>query len=235
VHPFDRVHHTDTGGLIPRAELLTGHANDAHLTAYYAVAPSILNRLLDLWLASHPPYEIDRYTFLDVGAGKGRALLTAAQHPFLEATGIELNPTLAAIARNNIRRFEASESAQPLAPLSLLEGDALEVPLPSSPTVAFLFHPFEAPVLRRFLARVQQHFAAGPFERSRFDLLYVNTEHGDVIDREPGFRRLFHGLVPMSAEDHLADLAEIEGQQEYGSTGDEICAIYRLDGSRATR
>jgi SAM-dependent methyltransferase len=230
VHPFDRVYGTDTGGLIPRAQLLTGHPNDAHLTAYYAVAPSILDRLIDLWLRTNPPFAIDRYTFLDVGAGKGRALLTASLHPFHAATGIELNPGLAAIARDNLRRFTQSDDAQPLAPLTLLEGDALEVPLPETPTVAFLFHPFEAPVLWRFLARVQQHFAVASGRSSRFDLLYVNAEHFSVLDRDPAFTRVFFGMVPMSAEDHLADLAEIEGQTEYGSTGDELCAIYRLSG-----
>jgi hypothetical protein len=49
-----------------------------------------------------------------------------------------------------------------------------------------------------------------------------------VLDESPGFTSLFQGIVPMSTADHLADLAEIAEQKEYGSTGDEICAIYRL-------
>jgi SAM-dependent methyltransferase len=227
VHPFDRLHGTDTGGLIPRSGLLTGHANDLHITAYYAVAQSILDALVELWLQSSPPYEIDRYTFLDVGAGKGRALLCASLHPFRQAVGVELNPALAAIARANIRAFESSANASPLAPITLLEADALEAPLPSTPTVAFMFHPFEAPVLRRFVARVEQHYAERP---GSFDLLYVNAEHASVLDRNPAFTRLFHGLVPMSADDHAADLAEIAEQQEYGSTGDELCTIFRFTG-----
>jgi len=227
IHPFDRLHHTDTGGLIPRTGLLTGHPNDLHITAYYAVAPSILDTLIDLWLLSSPPYDIDRYTFLDIGAGKGRALLTAALHPFRAVVGIELNPTLAAIARANIRLFEHSPNAAPLAPITLLEADALEAPLPSTPTLAFMFHPFEAPVLRRFLARVQQHYADRP---GAFDLLYVNAEHAAVLDRNPAFTRLFNGMVPMSPEDHFADLAEIAEQKEYGSTGDELCTIFRFTG-----
>jgi SAM-dependent methyltransferase len=230
MHPFDRLHGTDTGGLIPRSALLTGHPNDLHITAYYAVAPSILDTLVDLWLKTSPPFDIDRYTFLDVGAGKGRALLTAALHPFRQAVGIELNPTLAAIARNNIRLFEASANASPLAPISLIEGDALEAPLPATPTVAFLFHPFEAPVLRRFLARAQQHFAQRP---GSFDVLYVNAEHASVLDRNRAFTRLFNGMVPMSPDDHLADLAEIAEQKEYGSTGDELCTIFRFTGQPA--
>jgi hypothetical protein len=36
----------------------------------------------------------------------------------------------------------------------------------------------------------------------------------------------------MSAADHLADLAEIATQTEYGSTGDEQCTIYRFTGTR---
>ena len=34
----------------------------------------------------------------------------------------------------------------------------------------------------------------------------------------------------MSPEDHTADLAAIAQQEDYGSTGDEQCAIYRYTG-----
>ena len=115
----------------------------------------------------------------------------------------------------------------PLGGITLLEADALEAPLPSTPTLAFMFHPFEAPVLRHFLARVQQHYAQRP---GSFDLLYVNAEHASVLDRNPAFNRLFNGMVPMSPADHLADLAEIAEQKEYGSTGDEFCTIFRFTG-----
>ncbi len=229
VHPFDRLYGTDTGGLIPGVTLKIGHANDAHITAYYAIAGSILDGMVSLWLQSQPLYEIDLYTFLDVGAGKGRALLCASLHPFRQAVGIEMNPTLAEIARKNIRIFEDSPNASPLAPMTLLEADALEAPLPSTPTLAFMFHPFEAPVLRRFLARVEQHYADRP---GSFDLLYVNAEHASVLDRNPAFTRMFNGMVPMSSEDHLADLAEIAEQKEYGSTGDEFCTIFRFTGRK---
>lgn len=227
VHPFDQLHGTDTGGLIPGPKLVTGHPNDAYVTAYYAVAPSILNRLLDLWQQTPPPLPIDRYTLLDVGAGKGRAILTAAEHPFRQVVGIELNPRLAAVARANMAAFADSPNASPLAPITLLEGDALEVPLPDGPTVALLFHPFEIPVLRKFIYRLEQHFAD---HAGQLDLLYVNAEHDHIIVRNMAFTRLFNGMVPMSPEDHLADRAEIAEQKEYGSTGDEFCTIFRFTG-----
>ena len=227
-HPFDVLHGTDTGGLIPAGRLLTGHPSDKHVTAYYGVAPSILRELLDLWLnRTSPPFPIDRYTFLDIGAGKGRAMLVAAEFPFDEVLGVELNPTLAAIARNNIDLATAREAGQLLSPIRLIEADALTLTFPASPTLAFLFHPFEAPLLRKLLRRIETQFAARPRE---LDLLYVNAEHAPVLDRHPAFRNLWQGPVPMSTEDHIADLREIAEQHEYGSTGDEQCAIYRYTG-----
>ena len=232
VHPFDRLCGTDTGGLIPGRDLATGHPSDAHTTAYYAIAPSILNNLIRVWQQrTHPTLSIERYTFLDVGAGKGRAMLIAAQHPFAEVIGVELNPSLATIARLNMQAFLECGAARLLAPVRLLEGDALEVALPEAPTVAMLFHPFEAPLVRRFLERLKEHFSMHP---APFDLLYVNAEHEDVIGRHPAFTRVFTSMIPMSAEDHVADLAEIAGQAEYGSTGDEFCAIFRFTGGSAT-
>lgn len=220
VHPFDRVWHTDTGGLIPREALLTGHASDQHLTAYYAVAPSILHALIDLWLQTPPALPIDRYTFLDLGAGKGRALMSAALHPFHAAVGIEINPGLAAICRRNLSLFQ--QAAPVLTEASLQGGDVLEAALPAGPLLVFLFNPFEAPLLRGVLERLVTECVAWPI-----DLLYVNAEHLPVLEESGHFTRLFAGQVAMSSADHVADLAEIANQTEYGSTGDEFCALYR--------
>ena len=51
-----------------------------------------------------------------------------------------------------------------------------------------------------------------------------------MLENHPAFTLLWHDHVPMSPEDHAADLEAIAQQQEYGSTGDEICAIYRYTG-----
>ncbi len=62
------------------------------------------------------------------------------------------------------------------------------------------------------------------------DLIYVNAECVDVLDRNPAFAQLFLDHVKMSPEDHAADIEAIARQKEYGSTGDEECAIYRYTG-----
>lgn len=231
IHPFDQIHGVDTSGLVPAANLITGHPNDEHVTAYYGVAPSILRILIELWRETPPPYPIHSYTFVDIGAGKGRAMLVASELPFHKVVGIELNPALSNTAQQNLYHWIQSHStdttAPRLAPIQLLEQDALTFDFPSTPTLVFLFHPFEAPVLKQLLGRVETQFAKRP---GTLDILYVNAECRTVLDKHPAFTRFFIGPIAMSSEDHAADLAAIAQQEEYGSTGDEECAIYRYTG-----
>ncbi|MGP8258517.1 MAG: class I SAM-dependent methyltransferase [Acidobacteriaceae bacterium] len=231
VHPFDQMHGVHTSGLVPGTHLVSGHANDEYMTAYYGVAPSILRALIGAWRETVPPHPIHSYTFIDVGAGKGRAVLVASEYRFRKVVGIELNPELAATAQQNVEHWTRTHREDPtaalLAPIELYEQDALDFELPQTPTVLFLFHPFEAPVLKQLLRRIETQFANRP---GTLDLLYVNAECANVIDRNPAFTQLFRENVPMSPEDHAADLEAIARQKEYGSTGDEECAIYRYTG-----
>ena len=226
VHPFDTLHGTDTSGLLPGTEIAVGTGiPPKDLTAYYGVAPSILNALIDLWLHKCTPLQpIEKTVFLDVGAGKGRAMLLASRHPFLRVEGIELNPQLAAIAARNIAIWRNDPHAEALAPLQLHHADATRHPLPPDPTLAYFFHPFEGKLLRRFLRHVQASLRKHP---RPFDLAYVNAEHDSLLDNDPGLQKLWTGRIPMSPDDHVADLEAIAQQIEYGSTGEELCAVYR--------
>lgn len=229
VHPFDARHGTETSGLLPGKWIQRGtDAKLAELTAYYGIAPSILEGVVDHWLQRcDPRASIEHFTFLDVGAGKGRAVMLASQFPFASVEGIELNQDLAELARKNVAIWLADATATPLAPITIHHADATKYPLPKGPTLAFLFHPFEDPVLKRFLRHVETHLTR---HRHPFDLLYVNAEHGSILDRHPAWKQLWEGRISMSAADHVADLEAIAQQKEYGSTGDELCAIYRYVG-----
>lgn len=231
VHPFDATHGVETGGLIPAGDLLTGHSSDAFVTAYYGVAPSIVTNLVELWLHTGPVYPMKRYTFVDIGAGKGRAMLVASELPFKQVIGVELNPGMAEVAQRNIIHWVGSREADPTArrhaPVKLVEQDALEFNFPKTPCVAFLFHPFEAPLMKKLLGRMEKQFAG---RAGDLDVLYVNAECAAVFDANPAFRKLWFGMVKMSPEDHAADKAAIALQKAYGSTGNEECGIYRFVG-----
>jgi SAM-dependent methyltransferase len=232
VHTFDRLYGTDTSGLIAGRVIARGtSAKVAELTAYYGVAPSILSGLLDRWLQElRPQAPIEKTVFYDVGAGKGRACLLASRYPFLRVEGIELSPALASIANANAELW--SRTTEALAPIALHHGDATLHTLPAEPTLAFLFHPFELPLLRRFLRHIERSRAV---TSAPLDLIYANAEHDSFLDHHPAFTRLWMGRVPMSPADHLADLEAIALQKEYGSTGDELCAIYRFHPRKASK
>lgn len=231
IHPFDQIHGTDTSGLVPARDLVTGHPNDEHVTAYYAVAPSILRSLVERWRTTPPPHHMTDYTFLDMGAGKGRAVLLASEFPFRKVIGVELNAAMASIAEANVARWRRNHASDPtapaIAPVEIIHDDALNVPLPQTPTVIFLFHPFEDPVVQALLRHIESAFIG---RAGDLDILYVNAEHGSTLNRHPAFHLLWQGQIPMTPEDHAADLEAIALQTEYGSTGDELCAIYRYIG-----
>lgn len=226
-HPFDLEFGVRTSGLIAGRHLVSGNPNDRHSTAYYGIAPSVFRSMLVRWRRCRPAAHLDEFTFVDLGAGMGRAVLLAAEYPFRAAIGVELHPTLARIARRNMAVWRASGRAR--APMRLVCADAAEFDPPPGPCVAFLFNPFGGPVLRRVLARWIRVFAA---RESQFDMLYVNNEQENSIRRLSGFTLLFRGQVRRSHADMLADrrILTCQPDGEYAATPWEDCSIYRWTG-----
>lgn len=226
-HPFDLEFGVRTSGLVAGRHLGSGQRNDRHVTAYYAVAPSVFQSIIVRWRQCRPLAPIDQYTFIDLGAGMGRALLLASAYPFRAVVGVEIHPTLARIARKNLALWRALQKTR--APMRVFCRDASAFPLPSGPCVVFLFNPFGAPVLRRLLRAWKQSFADRP---GQLDILYVNNEQENVLRREPGFERLYHGQIRRSHADAVADRKILRSQPgaEYAAPGWEDCSIYRWIG-----
>jgi hypothetical protein len=157
----------------------------------------------------------------------GRAMLLAAELPFRQVVGVELNPTLARIARRNLADWRASGRAR--TPMKLVCGDAVEFPLPEGPCLAFLFNPFGAPVMRRLLAAWRKVLVGRAGE---LDLIYVNNEQERELEQQAGFARLFLGHVRRSRADAIADHRILGNQPdgEYASANYEDCSMWRWVG-----
>ena len=231
-HPFDAEHGVQTSGLIPSRYLKTGHAHDRHSTAYFGVAPSVFRALVRRWQRTPPSNPIESFTFIDVGAGMGRAILLAGEYPFRRVIGIELNPHLTKIAQRNLKTWRAT--GRPITPIQIIEGDVVEAAIPRGPCLVFLFNPFGATVMRRLLGRLAKTFAKCP---GQLDLLYVNNEQDQVIERQPGFTRLFRGQEQRSRADAIADHRIMANQPdgEYAATNYEDCSMWRWTGQIANR
>ena len=247
LHAFDREHGTDTGRLILGHNLWSGQKHDRHITAYHGTAPSVFSQIMELWLETRPPHALREYSFLDIGAGKGRAMLLASEFAFHQIIGVEMNPALAAIARRNLEVWQKKRdalnelllknrqllsgrrrwiTAKPSQSIRLLEADATELEYPDGPCLVYLFNPFREVVMRRLLRNLERQFARRPGE---LDILYVNHECRDVLREHAGFSELWSGSVPLTAEDAAADHATIvrDAKDLFESTSDEVCSIWR--------
>jgi predicted RNA methylase len=230
-HPFDLEFGVRTSGLVAGRHLGSGHRHDRHVTAYYAVTPSVFQGIIVRWRQCRPLAPIDACTFVDLGAGMGRAMLLAAAYPFRKVVGVELHPALTRIARRNLALWRAAKRTR--VPMCMHCRDAADFPLPAGPCIAFLFNPFGAPVLRRIL----RSWTRTLVERaSQLDILYVNNEQDSVLAAEPGFERAFTGAVRRSPADTAADRTILTSQLdgEYAATAWEDCSIYRWVGKAAS-
>lgn len=231
-HPFDRTTGLDTGGLIHGDHLRSGHPHDRYSVSYYATAPSLVKAMLDRWLETPGRLPLENYTFIDMGSGKGRAVLVASKLPFRKCIGVELNPELNAIAAQNFAAWHQSGSAR--SPLEAVCHDATEFEFPAGPGLVYLFNPFAANVLALLLDHIAESFARRP---GLLDLLYVNAEFRFLLDQHPGFTPLWQMPAQMSAEDAAADLlhqVDASGNRPYSEEAQEPCAAWRFTGTSNT-
>jgi SAM-dependent methyltransferase len=211
-HEFDRQYGVDTSGLVWGVDLKTGSRSDAWNTAYYGIGPSVFHHVI-----AQVPESLRRSaTFIDLGCGKGRAVLLASQYPFAQVIGVEIAPRLHQIAVENVARYTAIRLAdvRDVAPMQVLLEDAANYRFPSGPLVVYLYHPFCRPVLEKVLRNLGRSLAQEPRDAA---VIYINHELRDALDRAPYLQQVWSATVAMDASDRLAD--------RVGSSAED-CAVY---------
>jgi SAM-dependent methyltransferase len=106
--------------------------------------------------------EYARYTFIDLGSGKGRTLLMASEYPFRKVVGIELLPALHRVAEENIRKFESGRRRCPV--VESVCADACDFAFPPEPLVLYLFNPLPEAGLQRAMKNLRDSLAQHPRE-----------------------------------------------------------------------
>jgi SAM-dependent methyltransferase len=188
IHPFDRSHGTDTSGFVSPTALPESDGARVHAVCYAGSQPSLVR----LALTALPALEA--CTFVDLGCGKGRALLVASEFPFRDILGVELSAPLARIARRNsvlIARRHPQRTA-----ISVIVADASVFPLPAGDLVLYLYHPFDARLVARVVEGVEAALAA---QRRCVYVVYYNPVAGHCFDASPRLRRRFARTLPHAA------------------------------------
>jgi SAM-dependent methyltransferase len=208
IHPFDRQFGVDTSELIPAEELSSGKPRDLYNAGYFGVAPSVLRQILD-----RLPLDFEEHTFIDLGSGKGRALLIASEYPFGAIVGVELSPKLHAIAVDNLARCRGL--AQRCRNVRSIEGDATEFIFPSGPLVIYLWNPFEGPVFASVLANLEAALRREP--RPVF-VVYIQPDLESMLESSRFWQKMWREELPMSEEDYAAHAFPSRV---------EICSVFR--------
>jgi SAM-dependent methyltransferase len=161
-----------TRGLVENGPVLRASAcGDGH--PYQAVPVRKFRRIL----AAAPVVPADS-TFLDLGAGRGRALLLAAEAGFRDVVGVELDPALAADAERNLTRYARGRGVAG----SVRCQDAADVVVPDGPLLVFVYNSFGPRTLRRVLDRLEDSSCTDP---RPLLLAYHNPVHADVVEERP--------------------------------------------------
>ncbi len=175
---FDRRHNVTTHAVLFLSDLDPEAYGEArsHATHYEGVPILEFRALLD----ALPDEAVRDSTFVDVGAGMGRAVLIARERPFKAILGIELSPALHAIATENLA--SATGLAVRCRDVRLVCSDARRAHYPRGDLVVFLYNPFDAEVLDVVLDRLAEREG-----RTREWILYHTPEHAARIEAR-GYR-----------------------------------------------
>ena len=176
---FDRRFGVDTAG--GRGHVGAGDddesaGNNAYMPTPVRTIRSILAQL---------PLRAQEFAFVDFGAGKGRAMLVAAEFPFKRVIGVERSPALVAAARRNILVY--SNAAQQCFDIEAHCIDAAAYELPPEPCVIFLYNPFDHQVMKRVVANVRRAFESKP---RPFYVVYCHPRHGRLFAALPFMHRI---------------------------------------------
>lgn len=171
---FDFTRGVQTSGNTskPSATDIAGPFRDAYI--YAPVRATNARRAL----GELPIRDFSRYTFVDIGSGKGRVLFLAAEHPFHRVLGVEYSAALHQLALQNIRRYRHRRLRA--ASIESIHANAAEFDFPTGPLVVYLFNPFGPDTLERMLDNLERSFRAAP---RHILLLMLWPEHADVIAR----------------------------------------------------
>lgn len=176
---LDRVHDywwerrlgIDTAGLIP-IESLVAEWRGFH--DYFPSSRRVFHELL-----AHVDLVPGDDVFVDIGSGKGRALLMAAQYPFKRIIGIEISEVLNKMARRNLDNWTGDLACRDI---QLWTGDAAACYIPNDATIIYFYNPFHGRTLLAVFEAIARSQLMSP---RRIWILFNNTRHFTAL--EPHF------------------------------------------------
>lgn len=108
-------------------------------------------------------------SFLDLGSGKGRAMMLGALHGFRKIYGVEYSLDLCQVAEINISKFRKNLNAE--TEFLVINDNVLNYEIPSDVSVIYMANPFGNIIMSSILDRVEQSLINEPRE---IVIVYLN-------------------------------------------------------------
>ena len=156
-----------TGATVGWRERLLGTLH----SPYQPTEPALFHEMLDSLTI-----DFRKFTFIDLGSGKGRTLLMASDYPFRHIVGVELFAAFHAIAESNIAAYK--KDSQLCFDLKSICSDARNFQFPAEPTLLYLFNPLPSSGLNVILENLKQSLQKSP--RTVY-VVYHNAEHKHLL------------------------------------------------------
>lgn len=152
----------------------------SHAHIYMPVNYYILERLMNEIVT----YDNNK-TLLDLGCGKGRVMIVAAEYGFEQITGVDFSKEFCDEAKVTTAIFTEKD---PRVHFTIINADALFYDIPQDITTIFLFNPFDEMIMDGVVMNIIKSQQAFP---RTIRALYANPQHKSVF-LENGFREIFY-------------------------------------------
>jgi len=150
---FDLIHGTETFARLDVA--VSDDLLDETRWGYAAINHDFFREII-----RSIPVELSKYTFVDIGSGKGAAVLMASEFPFQRLVGVELSADLVEISKNNVLKFNAS-TGKTLSP-DWIQGDFFKWVIPKHPKLFFFNNPFPSDLTLDAIRRLESALIEHP-------------------------------------------------------------------------
>ena len=168
-------------GIVDQAFFDLRHNVDTHGAGDFAPSPARTVRSVIGAL----PITHEEHVFIDLGCGKGRALLVAGEFPFKRCIGVEHSPKLHEAALVNLRSYRNGTRRSRFMETRCQDATLFE--FPEEPCVIYMFNPFPGPVLECIAKNLERSFRRAP---RPITVVYVHPQRARTLARLPFLRSL---------------------------------------------
>lgn len=151
---FDLARGTDTSGSAQLWQIDVGSENKIHGVGY-----GTRDEDRTLLLLKDIPRTA---TFVDLGCGKGRALIIAKENGFERVIGVEFVKEFADVAKRNVSKCRLN--------IEVIHGDATKFAFPDGPLVVYMYNPFNEVVMAQVVKSLREH-------TGELWIVYANPRH----------------------------------------------------------